>query len=297
MGKYDKFLVGLSSAPAQGVQSSVPVNTGKYDQFLTGLDSQPQAQDEEPKTGELSIMDAMGLAGELAPSPVQRIQRGLDVAGEKIAEFGGRMGAPKTSAAVGTAVQMAPTALGAATTLGGLYSKEPTKLADAIRNTPKMLRPRYEAIKGDFVSGDLPERAGRVARFPSFSGKLQLGPEPLTPMAAPKSYPKELNSFLNFARARVNAFGKRLSPQELDDYHTELQTILSNNQLRGTSPYAIAEGVKKLVDPLRSEAIPGLGELDKVYALSKKLRVAPEVAKKIWSYVGPKMRWGAIGVP
>lgn len=244
-----------------------------------------------------SIFDAMSIASEIAPSPVQRIRRGLDTAGEKIAEFGGSMGAPKTGAAIGTGVSKLQDILGAATTLSGLYSKNPTRLADAIRNTPKMLRPRYEAIKGDFVSGDLPERAGRVARFPSFSGKLQLGPEPLTPMVAPKSYPKELNSFLNFAKARVTALGKRLSPQELDDYHTELQTILSENRLKGTAPYAIAQGLKKLVDPLRSEAIPGLGELDKVYALSKRLRVAPEVAKKIWDYVGPKMRWGAIGVP
>ena len=290
MGKYDKFLVGISSAPAPGQAPSK--KTGKYSQYTAGLDTPRQNADlRKPTFGE--IYDARK---DFSP-PALIKSKILEPGGEKIAELGGRFGYPKTGAAVGTVVSELPAFVSAAAGLIDLYGKDPSTLSKAVRNTPRMLSPKYSELKEGLVSGDLPERAGRVARFPNLGGQPSLAPPPQAPMVSPKSYPKELNSFLNFVKARVNSFGKKLSAQELDDYHTELQTILADTRLKGTAPYAVAQGLKKLVDPLRGGAIPGINELDKVYALSKKLRVAPEIAKKIWNYLGPKARWGVIGVP
>lgn len=50
MGKYDQFLVGLSSAPTSAV--SAPTKTGKYDQFLTGLDAPAGSPTGSPENSE-----------------------------------------------------------------------------------------------------------------------------------------------------------------------------------------------------------------------------------------------------
>jgi hypothetical protein len=294
MGRFDDLTTGLTPAPAAAAPKTA---RGRFDDLLGDL---PKSDAIKRSPSDYADV-AWKMATDAAPTPTRFIKRNiLEPAGEAIAEAGGRTGMKAIqypAAAVGTVVSELPQVLGAATSLRGLYSKNPTRLAKAIRNTPRMLSQEYDAVKGNYVSGDLPERFGRVAKFPGLSGRPQFGPDPLTPNIAPKTYPRELNSFLNFAKGRVNALGKRLSPQELEDYHNELKTILNKPGLRGTEPYAIAAKIKKTVDSLRAEAIPGVGELDKVYALSKKLRIAPEKAKELWAYLGPKLRWGAMGVP
>lgn len=226
-------------------------------------------------------------------------QPGSRKAGEAVAESLGAEGInPKISAAAGTAVSMIPD-LAQAGSLINEVVRGPSVVAQAIRNTPRDLSPRYEALNESAgISKDLPVRRGTIPKFPGMNGLPQNVPPPQAPTVAPKIYPKETAGFLNFARARLEGLKDKLSPQELNDYKSMINTAINEGKIaRGTQEYAVASQLKKQASELLSKSVPGRSELDEIYALSKKLRIAPELAKKVWEYVGPKMRWGSILVP
>lgn len=214
-------------------------------------------------------------------------------AGEYVAEKGGETFPDQANlaAAAGTGVAMIPDIATAGMGLRGL-AKSGAPLARAIRTTPKMLGPEFQAgEKAAGISGDLPVQRGAMARFPNMAGNPSAQPPAVAPLVAPKSYPKDFNSFINFARARVQAFGEKLSPQELDDYKTMLNTNLKAMKAKGlarTEPFAIGSQTLKQVTQLHNAAVPGRGELNKVYALSKTLH--PELGD--WMATGIK-KYGA----
>lgn len=291
-GRFDDILAALPPEATQSPAVGAPQNRGKYDDILSGITPPKQSLKDQVK-GAYRI--ATDIVPEVAPSPTQRIQKGLDIGGEKLAEALGKHGYPKLGALYGTEIQTLPAILGAATGIGALETSE-APLAQAVRNSPRMLSPRYDAVKeAAGISKDLPISRGTIPKFPGLNGLPSNVPPPEAPMVAPKIYPKEINGLLNFVRARVEGLGSKLSGQELEDYHSIINTAMRDGKIApGTPPYAVATKLlKDFVNPLRSKAIPGIADTDQIYALSKKLRIAPEVAKTIWNYVGPKMRWGA----
>lgn len=236
-----------------------------------------------------------------APTPERMLkEKVLDPAGEALAEAGGRTGHKAISipaAAVGTMISEAPAFAGAASSLSGLYNQEdPTPFAEAIKNTPSDLSPRYTALDEKAgISGDLPIRRGTVPKFPGLNGLPANVPPPEAPMVNPSSYPKDTNALLNFMKARISAYGDKLSSQELRDYDSMLGTMFKGREISpGTDQYALASQRASENTPLLNKAVPGRADLDTIYAISKKLRIAPEIAKNIWSYLGPKFRWGDI---
>lgn len=220
-----------------------------------------------------------------------------DVAGTAAEKMGSMGVPPKVAASVALPLAIAPELLAAGTSLAGLEGETP--LAQAITNTPRDLSPRYAALnEAAGISKDLPQATGRVAKFPNLAGQPSKVPPSFAPAISPTSYPKDTNSFLNFARMRLESLGERLQPQELNDYKSMMNTAMNDGTLTpGTDQFAVATQLKKQATDLLNKAVPGRVELDQIYALSKKLRVAPEVAKKLWNYLGPKMRWGLIDVP
>lgn len=266
MGKYDQFLVGLSSAPVSGSAPS-SVRSGKYDQFVSGLDKTPRQI--VPSGGRISLTDAMSEISNL--SPAAKIQQKLkDLAGAGAERMGAAGVNPKLSAALMTPVAIAPDILGAATVVGSIRTSA-TPLAKAIRSSPKMLGAEFQAgEKAAGISGELPVQRGAFAKM---NPRLH-GTPPFEAPYKPKSYPKDTASFLNFAKARVQALGDKLSPQELDDYKTLLSTNIDAMKAKGlakTEPFAIASQLRKEVTQLHNAVIPGRGELNKVYAISKKI--------------------------
>lgn len=294
MGKYDRFLVGLSSAPASPpAKAKAPSASGKYDKFLSGL-----------SRGALGVartipeIDALSTIAELK-GPADAIHAQFPEQAGNLAEYLGSKGFdPKVSAALTTPIALAPEIASSAMGIGQVVAGQ-GPLAKAIRNTPRMLSPRYDALnEAAGISKDLPVQGGRIPKFPNLAGLPSNAPPPQAPMVAPKMYPKDTNSFLNFARGRVESLGKKLSSQELHDYHTIINTAMRDGDIvPGTNQHAIASKLGKQVASLLGKAVPGREELDEIYALSKKLRVVPEVAKTIWKFLGPKLRYGVIGVP
>lgn len=228
-----------------------------------------------PNAPQDPISGALEAATQTLGSPIRAgktIERLAPTLGEVIAEEGGKAGYPRTAATVGTAISMAPELLVAGGGLKSLYESS-NPIARAITTTPKELGPEFQAgEKAAGISGDLPVQRGAIARFPNMAGNPSIQPPPQAPFVAPKSYPKDINSFINFARARVQAFGDKLTPQELDDYKTMLSTNIKAMKVKGlakTEPYAIASQLQKDVTALHNSVIPGREQLNKVYALSK----------------------------
>lgn len=319
MGRYDDILAGL---PQPAASAQAPVRpTGKYDDILAGLPKVDNrstlekvlgAGKEALKMAPTAATAIAGLAGAgnpwdaasvvNAPELMRRVKEGSVMAGEGVAEQGGKMlpNHPNIPAAIGTAVAMAPELVAAGTTLRGMVASQ-DPLAQAIRNTPKDLSPRYAALNKEAgISENLPVQRGSIPRFPGLDGQPQGAPPPQAPTVAPVAYPKDPNAFLNFAKARLSGLGDKLSAQELNDYKSIVNTMMRTGKVSpGTDQYAVASQVGKQTTQLLNKAVPGRAELDQVYALSKQLRIAPEIAKRIWDYFGPKLRWGAgvVGVP
>lgn len=163
-----------------------------------------------------------------------------------------------------------------------------TTLGRAILNSPEALGPEFRGgEKAAGISGDLPLRRGGTQKFPDLAGQPSLSPPVEAPMVAPLSYAKDTNSFLNQARARVQAFGDKLSPQELNDYKTELSNILGSTP-PGTPQYAIASQLKTDVTALHNTAIPGREQLNAVYGLSKTLH--PDIGGMVSTLI-KKVGW------
>lgn len=214
--------------------------------------------------------EPLSMLGELY-RPAKRIKEGFPrVAGEMAEYLGGKGVNPNVSAALTTPVAIAPEIASSALGVGEvLLGKGP--LMQAIRKTPKMLGPEFQAgERAAGISGELPVQRGAAARFPDLSGKLLGQPPPQAPLLAPKSYPKDSSTILNFIKDRVSSLGDKLTPQELDDSKTILTNLIREGKVvRGTKPYAIASEQLKQVTKLHNEAIPGRETLNKIYSLSK----------------------------
>lgn len=264
------------------------------------IDEQPQGKSkirftDEPQGTKPSFLDFVGIAQDIAPSPVSRIQSGLDVAGENIAEALGRSGRPVLGAGLGTTVSMIPELLASGTTIAAM-ERSPSTLARAIRTTPSEFNAEFRAgEKAAGITDVLPVQRGAKPRFqPNPSMKsLQL------PTEKPISYPKDTPSFVNFAKARMRGFGDKLSPNEVDDYAKVATTTLDKLEgqgLRNTPLFAAVADLKTMATNLRNEVIPGRSELNKVYALSRKLNASglKEAIAGLSKRYGKKALEGAI---
>lgn len=219
-------------------------------------------------------MEPLSAVSEMYPAS-QEIKEGFPKAGGAIAENLGKRGwNPNVAAIPATAVSIAPEIASSAMGLGEVVAGK-SALSQAIRKTPKMLGPEFQAgERAAGISGDLPVQRGAIPKFPNLAGEASNAPPSVAPLVAPKTYPKDLPSLINFAKARVQAFGERLSPQELDDYKTMLSTNLSEMKAKGlskTEPFAIASNLQKQVTELHNAVVPGREELNRIYSISKKL--------------------------
>lgn len=292
----------------------------------------PQGFSEDNPNWPASTLDKAKLVYKMAgaaPTPTSLIkEKVLEPTGEKIAELGGTTKFPgisksisqPVSAAIGTVVSEAPAFLSAATTLGGLYNEtDPTLAAKAIRNSPKMLGKQYQfQDEAAGIGNELPVRSGKLPGFEKTSADIG-DAETAKNMSLnpPVSYPKDTNAFLNFARARMSAFGEDLTPDELTHYKDSSNALIKlgenrvNTLAQNGKAYAMANQMNKQAGTLQAKVVNSAlvgkkipegyqrsrEDLNRLYAWSKRMRIAPVVAEKIWKYLGPKFRWGEILVP
>jgi hypothetical protein len=246
-------------------------------------------------------------------------QPGFRKAGGAVAESLGAEGVnPNISAAIGTILATVPDVAQAGLAIKNLMTS-PSMIQKAIRSKPAELSKEYDFQNEKAgISGDLPVRAGRLPGYEKTSADLgDLETVKNVTLNPPVSYPKEPAAFLNFAKARMKAFGNELTTQELTDYRSVLKGFIEQGSKRlnaaaGDGAHAIASKLNKqatelqstqITDVLKNVQVPkgfektreGLNEL---YSLS--LRLHPELgkivvgaAKKIW----PHFRWGTILVP
>lgn len=173
-----------------------------------------------------------------------------------------------------------PTASDAMTVYGlgslaktGVGMAADTTLGKAVLNSPSSLSPEYDVLhEAAGISKNLPETGGRVARFPNMAGLPSSSPPPFAPAIAPKLYPQNTNALLNFARSRMEGLGDQLSPQELQDYRTLIGQMIDTGKVGSGKPFAMASQLKSQATDLLNNRVEGLADLNKVYALSTKLR-------------------------
>lgn len=201
-----------------------------------------------------------------------------EAAGVIAEELGKRGIDPELAAGLATPVAIAPEIASSILGLGGMRTGTST-VARAIRTKPRDLGPVFQAgEKAAGISGDLPIQRGAVARFPiqerlaATKQPTPISPAQATPSVAPISYPKDPAAFINFANGRIRSFGKKLTPQEIDDTKTILTNMINEGKVaRGTEPFALATKLRQEVTKLHNQVIPGREELNRVYSLSKKI--------------------------
>lgn len=213
------------------------------------------------------------------------------------AEELGKLGVnPKIAASAMLPVSMAPDILG--TIAGAEEIENPSTLTKAITHSPSDLSPEYNAVKeAAGISNNLPETGGRTARFPNLAGQPSKFPPDFAPAIAPINYPRDPNSLINFAQARMQGLGNRLSPQELSDYRTIIGQLIDTGKVGGGQPLAMAAQAKAQATDLLNNQVEGLAELNKVYALSSKLRnpsqFLPQAVQTLIQKYGPSVARGA----
>lgn len=212
----------------------------------------------------VGLMDAFSVANELAPWNRLR-QKTIEPLGQAVAEVGGRMGYPISGAAVGTAIQTAPEILSAAEGLIGMRTSQ-VPFWKAVREKPRMIGRQMEAgeIRAGLDPKQLPEQRGSMPRF--------YGSTERVPYAAPKSYPKDTKTLVNFARKRMLKFGDKLSAQEIKDYRSLLSDAigeLESKGMAGKPTHAIASDVRTMANDLYNKVVEGRGPLNEAYRYSK----------------------------
>jgi hypothetical protein len=155
----------------------------------------------------------------------------------------------------------------------GVVKAADSTLGQAILNSPKALSPQYDALhEAAGISKDLPVQRGTSLRFPNLAGQPTSTPPTFAPAIAPLTYAKDPNTLLNIARARMEGLGDRLSPQELNDYKTLIGQMIDTGKVGAGKPLAMASQLRGQASDLLNNRVEGLAELNKVYALSTKLR-------------------------
>jgi hypothetical protein len=101
------------------------------------------------------------------------------------------------------------------------------------------------------------------------AGQPSSVPPPFAPAIAPINYPRDPNNLLNFAKGRMDALGSQLSPQELNDYRTLISQLIDTGKVGAGKPLAMASQLRAQATTLLNQAVPGLDDLNKAYAISK----------------------------
>ncbi len=291
MGKYDDILAGLpSSQPAS--------SGGKYDDLVGDL------PDDKKMGGSPPLSFVASQVSKLAPW--NRVSAAMpEIAGTGAEWLGGKGIPPRLAASAMLPVAIAPQLVEAAGALGTLYG--PNRLGKAIRNTPSMLGPQYEFqnVKAG-IGTSKPVGRGIEPVFNLRKGQIPAVTD------VPKTYPKGPEAFYNYADAKLKTFGDQLSTQELSHWKKIIGTFLDKGPNRiGNDMYGALSKLKNQVASAEASAVTGAlkgvpipkgfestrEELNAINRLSRQLRIAPEVAKKLWKYLGPKLRWGLINVP
>jgi hypothetical protein len=155
----------------------------------------------------------------------------------------------------------------------GIVKAADSTIGQAILNSPKDLSPAYDALhESAGISKDLPVQRGAGLRFPNLAGQPTSAPPTFAPAIAPLTYAKDPNTLLNIARGRMENLGDRLSPQELNDYKTLIGQMIDTGKVGAGKPLAMASQLRAQASELLNNRVEGLAELNKVYALSTKLR-------------------------
>lgn len=241
-----------------------------------------------PESSGSPLSDALSFARETLAAPMrigQTLQVGPKVLGSATEEIGKELGYPTSGRLVGKAIEYAPLTYSGGQAISALR-KSPSLMARVLTKSPKDLGPEFAA--GEKLAGitdDLPVRSGFNPKLPKeIHGRP---PKDLFDIAPykPQMYPKDTNSFLNFADKRIKTFGEKLSPQELDDYKDAIAEIFRKREIvEGTKPFAKASKVLSNVTKLHNKAIGNREELNKAYGIIKTLR-GGEKAKAIGSLI------------
>lgn len=172
-------------------------------------------------------------------------------------------------------------------------------LLKALGKSPGELSPEFSTgNEAAGISEQLPVQRGAMARFPQperiapTKQPIPIAKAETLPSVPPVSYPRDPASFINFAQARIKAFGSRLSPQELNDYKDILSDIFNTGKIaHGTPQYAVASQLGTDVSGLHTAAIPGREALNATYGLSKTLH--PDLVGPLFGLV---KRFGKLAV-
>lgn len=265
----------------------------------SALSSRPELQpfgEEQPSSQPSSVTGAALQAAEKTLAAPIRTGATLaqvpDVAGQAASDIGLATGYPKTGAAIGTAIKMAPYVAGGVGLYQGLNAVE-NPIVKGLLNTPRELGPEYQALDQEAgVSQKLPVQKGTVAKFPALDGSPQNEPPPEAPHVSPISYPKDRNTYLNFVRDRIDGVGQNLTPQELADHDKILNDIMSSMKSKGqggTPVFQKAAQAGSDITNLRNAAVSGRPALNTAYGISKN---SEAVAQAIKQYALKGAQWG-----
>lgn len=182
----------------------------------------------------------------------------------------------------------------------GVAKAAGSTLGKAILNSPSDLSPEYDALHETAgISKNLPETGGRTARFPNLAGQPSKVPPSFAPGIAPINYPRDTNSMLNFMRQRMDSLPDHLSPQELNDYKTLISQAIDTGKVGAGKPFAMAAQLRAQASELLNSRVDGLEDLNKVYALSSKLRdpiqFLPNALQGLVQKYGPWIAKAAVG--
>lgn len=318
MGRFDDLTADLQPATS-------PNGGGRFDDLLRDLPPSDPSLADRFGSAMKSLSPALPGGGGAVSTiselydPAKKIHAAFPKVAGDISEYLGEKGVnPKIAASATLPIAIAPEIVSAGMGLNEIANGT-SNFSKAVRNTPKDLGEQYAAQNEVAkISGELPVRSGKLPGYPKSSADLgDLNTAKNMMLNPPNSYPKDPAAIINLAKNRIEAFGSDLTNQELNDYDSMLGNMIklgrnTVEKIAGKGAWGVLGETQGKVADLLSKGItaaidkvpywpenyePSREQLDQVYALSKKLRVAPEVAKKIWSYLGPKLRWGMIGVP
>lgn len=205
--------------------------------------------------------------------------------GQIVSDIGSKTGYPTAGAVAGTGISMIPELASAYVGWKGLHNIE-NPIVKGSLNTPQELSPEYASQNQAVgISDKLPIQRGTIAKYPGLNGLPSNVPPSQSATVAPLSYPKDTNTYLNYARDRVDSLGNQLTPQELSDHKTILSNILNDLKVKGqvgTPVFAKASQLQTDTSALQNSVIPGRADLNKAYGISKTLN--PDVMNAIKNY-------------
>lgn len=255
-----------------------------------------------------------------------------DVLGQGASDIGESAGYPKTGAAVGTAIKMAPYVTLARVGWNAMQQSA-NPVVRGLVNTPQELSPQYTAQnKLIGISDRMPESLGGKTIFPNpYSNTLSTKPPPALnvdtniqsnlrgaeplPSTTPMKYPSNNEVFVNYANKRL-AFGDKLNPQELSDikYKADGAITDAKDSLRSNPSDKAAKTLLARASAIRSQSntllnqvasktlptenipsgtIPTRPGLNTAYGIASRQKAIQDLIKSLPKYMG--YGGGAIG--